>query len=887
MLKKRLNDYILLMHAKTKTDETDMNSLWQLYADDALTTDERKNCIKEYASAFWFLCAKWGGFSESKNGMGYIDKILKFISFFSAVSSEEEGRFYECKEVVFIKFLVWLRDRKNSYNTNQDRKFYDFYRKLNDVIGQVKWVFELEDNGEKVFPIHRLLEDAATDFELTEEHYLQLIFSLQLFNRVNQVNDGKESIKAKMLAIAEEFHIYLIKMLCDGGELLYGENAGINSAKNGTIVAIWRNEVLIRNINRDYFGTTECNFEGENKENAIAYYYVYSKEPFEEPHSFTYIMKRGINISKQMVLKELMKNKIYNVFLGDVFWVNTQTNEYTRLINPFANNDDFLISEGKIVKEKRTLYETFWNQIEADDCNGLRTSTIAQMGTINVLTMDFLTVFCTKLCNEENTCLNILTELTEKDFFQNQLFEAYFEEELHNGRILDALRKYAKFVSDYSNIEQVSVKTQFSQYFHLVMPYSVYIPFEGQVEKLFECLKNQKYVDENVVIEELKVETAIGNVYEYKVGDETISEDEIFSILGLKIESTKVKAGLCLFEKDKKQVYLLGEHEDVIDIIKKISKISSGFIIGNQWLSDVNHMNKLVKIIKNIGFDNSIYKFLGTTYQDPSVSNIALYKLLWLMQVFQLDKVRYTRFEEMILKGFYCSFVLEPSKMIKKYLDEIEELSKDNTLIIAKEPDGVGATLNLLIERYSNGDRGSLRMAFDGNTINRNLKVQGDEYCYMNVPISKIVFLTDNALSGKSTIDMLNYYLKKKKSPDDKRSYIFGTRNNHIPEILVKNENIKIIVKSIFYSERANERIKQEFPEYEIDITGDKLENNRFNWTEEMNGVIRELFGNATEPVQNNVQCVLRPYNLPYDKVLPDVLKDTTRLIGIFRRKED
>lgn len=886
MLKKRLNDYILLLHVKTKAEESDMNSLWELYLDETITTDERKNCIIEYANAFWVLCTKWVGFQEGQNYTAHIDKILKFVSYFSAIASDEEDRFYECKEVIFIKFLVWLRNRKDVYDTNQDNKFYDFYRKLNDVIGQVKWVFELEDSGEKVFPIHRLIEDAATEFELTEEHYLQLIFSLQLFNRVNHIGDDKESIKSKMLEIAEEFHIYLIKMLCDGGEILYGENAGINSAKNGTIVAIWGNEVLVRNVNRDYFNAEECKFEGENEENAIAFYYLYKREAYEEPRSFAFIMENGTNFSKQMVLKELMEKRIYNVFLGDVFWVNVQTNMYTRLINRFSENDDFLISEGKIVKEERTLYETFWNRIKRDQ-NGLRTSTIAQVGTINVLTLDFLVEYCTKLCNEDNTCLKILTDLSETDFFQNQLIKIYFDEELHNGRILDALRKYAKLISDYMNIEKVSVKTQFAEYFHLVMPYAIYVPFEGKVENLFESLKNEKYIDEEVIIEELKIGIGIGNIFEYKVANETILEDKIYSLSGINIESTKIKSGLCFYEKDKKQVYLLGEYEDVVDTIKNISKVASKFVIGNQWLNDSNHMNKLVTIITNIGFDNGIYNYLGTTYRDAFVSNIALYKLLWLMQVFQFDKVKYDKFEEMILKGFYCSFVLEPSKMMKKYLDEIEKLSKNNTLIIAKEPDGVGATLNLLIERYSNGDRGSLRMAFDGNTINRNLKIQDDEYFYMNVPISKIVFLTDNALSGKSTIDMLNYYLKKIRSFGNKRNYIFGVNSNHIPDVLDKNRDVKIIVKTIFYSERASERIKKEFPEYEISITGEMLERNKFNWTEEMNGVIQELFGNATEPICKSAQCVLRPCNLPHDKVLPDVLKDTTKLVGIFRRKED
>lgn len=118
MLKKRLNDYILLLHVKTKAEESDMNSLWELYLDETITTDERKNCIIEYANAFWVLSTKWVGFQEGQNYTTHIDKILKFVSYFSAIASDEEDRFYECKEVIFIKFLVWLRNRKDVYDTN-------------------------------------------------------------------------------------------------------------------------------------------------------------------------------------------------------------------------------------------------------------------------------------------------------------------------------------------------------------------------------------------------------------------------------------------------------------------------------------------------------------------------------------------------------------------------------------------------------------------------------------------------------------------------------------------------------------------------------------------------------------------------------------------------
>lgn len=882
MLKKQLEDYLLQLHVKFKTDEMDMDRLWNLYLDGTVTMDERKACINEYANVFWCLCIKWGGFSETVNLSRHINKMINFVSFFYAISSGKENGFYECKELVFIRFLAWLRDRKSFYNVNQDNKFYDFYRKLNDVIGQVKWVFELEDKGERVFPIHRLLDDAAIGFKLNEEHYLQVVFSLQLFNRIEKISDDKSSIRTKMLEIANEFHIHLIEMLCDGGELLYGGNAGINSAKNGTIVAILKDEILIRNIDKAYFSGDKCDFEGESEENAIAYYYTYRKKKNEMPQTFDYIMKHCPMVSKQMVLRELMKNKIYNVFLGEVFLVNTQTNMFTKVINIFSGNDDFIISGGNIVESKRTLYETFWSQIKREQ-NGLRTSTIAQSGSINVLTLDFIIEFSAELCSEENNCLEKLTEFNEEDFFQNQLLKVYFEEELHNGRIFPALRKYAKFLSDYMNINQVSIKTEFAQYPNLIMPYIIYVPFDGVIQNFFEALKKEGYIEEEVTLEELKAEVGIGNIYEYKVADEIIPDDKIYSIAGVKIENSRIKPGYCFFAREKKQIYVLGEYDDVIDVLNKISSVSSKYVINRQWLDRPTHLDRLIKIITNIGFDNVIYKNLGTVYKDTFVSNIALYKFLWLMQIFQFDKSKYEKFEELILNGFYCSFVLEPDKMMKKYLEEIEILSENNALIIAKEPDGVGATLNLMIERYSNGDRGSLRMAFDGYTINKNLKEHGGVYYYRNVPVKEIVFLTDNALSGKSTVDMLKYYLKGKRPSDDRRSYIFG--KNLLPDILNKNADVKIIVKTIFYSERARKRIQREFPEYEISITGDMLASNSFQWTEEKNEVIRELFGNASETVHKNAQCVLRPCNLPYDQVLPDILKDPTKLIGIFRRK--
>lgn len=72
-----------------------------------------------------------------------------------------------------------------------------------------------------------------------------------------------------------------------------------------------------------------------------------------------------------------------------------------------------------------------------------------------------------------------------------------------------ALRKYAKFLNDYVNISQVSVKTKFAQFPNLIMPYMVYVPFGVVIKDFFESLKKERYVEEEVTIEELKSEIGI------------------------------------------------------------------------------------------------------------------------------------------------------------------------------------------------------------------------------------------------------------------------------------------------------------------------------------------------------------------------------------------
>lgn len=885
MLKADLDSLISLVNTKSIAEENDYTRLWELYLREE-SAEERINCIREYSDAFWCICAKWNTGCSINDFTELIKNMKNFISFISANSSSQSGGIYESKSIAFINFLEWLMNRSKLYETSQIEKFKDFYRKLNDVIGNVKWIFELEIEDIKVFPIHRLIEDAVTDFELTEEHYLQLVFSLQLFNRIEDISEDEGNIKKRMIELSKEFHLEIIEMLCDNGQLLYGENAGINSAHNGTIVVIQGNKILIRNVNSEYF-EGDCSFEGDGEENAIAYYITYNKQDYEKVTSFEEIIKSDNYQSKLTLFKDLLQNKIYNIFLGEVFLVDERNNSYTQVVNKYGKNDDYIISNGRVFRGEKTLFETFWKRIESDQ-NGIRVCPIAKSGSLNVLTLDFMSIFCKTLCNNETNYFDELLDFKDDSYYQNQLFEKYINISLKKGHILDAIRKYGIFVNDYLNVEMVSDDTTFSEMPHIILPYSIYVPFDGDKDKLFSELLAEKYIDEDVIVETLIVNKKIGNRVEFKVGNSVIEAEKIYNLSGINIDTTAISNSICFYAQGKNCVYLLGEYSDVIDTINNLLKVSKNYMIDENWLPKLKtKFDNLIKILTNIGFEQKTYAMLGARGNDPFTSSIALYKFLWLMQVFQFDLDKYTEFEQIILEGFYCKFALEPEKMMREYLNKIEDEKNANALIIAKETDGSGATLNLLVRRYSNGERGALMMAFDGGSINSNIELKGNNYYYMGQPLKKIVFLTDNALSGKSTVDMLNFYLKNKITPGDKRHYIFEQKNNKVPDILKKNPKIEIEVRTVFYSERAEEKIMHDFSKLNIKVSGDKIAKNKYNWTSKINDTIHNLFDVGKKPINSKVQCVLRPCNMPYDLILPDFLKDSPKLVSVFRHKED
>lgn len=219
MLKEKLDALKAKVFNISKCSVDEFDTLWKLSITDDYNLEERITCLRIYCEVFWMICIKYG--DSDKCGMN-INQMIEFVNFVATNEEIINHPFYENKEDMFVRFLYWLMHRTEEYTTKSKnvKNFMKFYNKLHDVLDMVKWIFSLElEDGKRVFPIQRLIEDVAIDFQLDEEHYLQLVFSLQLFNDVIDEGSTRDVVRDKMLKIANEHNIELIKLLCNDGKI--------------------------------------------------------------------------------------------------------------------------------------------------------------------------------------------------------------------------------------------------------------------------------------------------------------------------------------------------------------------------------------------------------------------------------------------------------------------------------------------------------------------------------------------------------------------------------------------------------------------------------------------------------------------------------------------
>lgn len=892
MLIEKMKEYNYAINSRNLVNQNDMIGFIKEFMDASVENNERISVCSEACVVFWNMCLKMRVDTDSEEFVSSIIEFVRFTSVNLASNSDrqvqESDVFYLQKGSALVRFLFYLSSQNDSVD-NLDFDFIDYYGKLCDVMDSIKWLFQLRVEDKLLFPIHVLLDRIiVNDFKPTEENFLQLIFSLQIFNKIDEF-DQEDDIRKNILEISEKHHVKILSYLCDRGELLHGEYASVNSLKNQVLIAKRNNSILIRSQNSIYFDSMVgvCE-ETNNLGNVIANYIEFELLPNQELSSFVDVMRNGCNKTKRDMLIDVLKRGCFNCLMPQSVIINKDTGRYESLLNVYSHNDECIINSKDNYVEN--CWENFWNVL-AKSQDGIRDAGLyVDSNNVNVLTLDFVIQFYRELVMEKTSSyLEMVANFKDDLFYQNQMIECYFERELERGEIVKAIELYYNFIKNHFNFKEVIESDPMTKFTKLIMPYAPFLPYSGNVDDLFnKMLLGEYFVSEN--IEEYRLETMVikrgrSNKRLYHIGDVEIEkkciESDEYDIDELKDETCKV-----FYSSELGKAIYLHEYKKLELLLKDIRSICCNAVIQECFIGK-SSVKDITAIIKMIGVGQEVAHIYGINECEITADWIYLFKLLWHMQLYEFDEVRYSIFEKLIFDNFYTDYILHMEGDVNTFIERLVLLEDGKTLFIAKETAGEASTLALSVEkRYF--DRGAIRWAFDANKLQKEL-IENDGKIYFkgsDEPIKKVIFLTDNIISGSSTNKMLKYHLKNIVNEGEIRSFLDLPDGKNVWQIVKKNAIDEIEIRCLFCFEEGKNKLKKIYEWDQVKVYAVNLiPEGRYTCTEDVKKIIEELYDEECQGL--NQKCVLRPINMPADKILPKKVKDVEKISGIFRRKDE
>ena len=902
MLKHRLEQISLDLENKALDRIKILIELVNLALSEKFENTEKEENIEEICRIFWMLsCEIKLDYVRSKDFS--IDLFRNFIDYVNNLSlASERKNIYSHHGIVLVHFLSELANKDRLlFNTLKD-KFNIFYTHIGEFTEQFSWIFQIkEDSGRFVFPIHDLLDGVIEDAkDPTKENLIQLFFALQIYTQIDF--DDKVSIRQKVNDIAQKYNIKILELLCNNGSIIGGALAGKNNLVNQVLMVHDESHLIIRSTKKEYFGEETVQAENNSKNEEIAWYIVLDVQENWKFCSLNEILL-GANLNAKIdVLLDVSNKSCYNVFFDKAFIVDRNDGRYLQITNQFKDK--------QIVESENKSYpctsKYFWEIIGRSQ-NGIR-SVILKENRLrtNILTIDFLATFFAYLVNDDyaqnEKYLECIQSLTDDDFFQNALFKRFIDENKKQGKIENAIIRYFNFIKEYVKPDRYDENTSMELVPKLIMPYQFYEPCNGNIKVFFEDLLKYEYFSEE--------------------------EGEIISV------EIRKKRGKNLFYVDSKQIDVnaikCDNEDDNIDIYEDgktwaISRNGKYNLISPKWRELETYLKKIYEIweecfltkelflkdskfyeiatiVKNVGFSDKLLKLYGLTNESDRKA-LSIFKLYWHIQVFvdpENGKDWFDKFKDLILNKYYSDYALNCADWDSAFVNEIKKLENNDVLFIGKESYGDGGTLCNIVSKKISDDRSLVKWAFDASKLNSNLIKDDVLGFYLNAAgrdhktISKIIFLTDNIISGSSTEKMLNYYLHDCKK--NERSYL--RLETTVDEILTTNKkvlgrDVNVEVRCIFALDDENNpygksKVEKDNLNYSLKVeTMHLVPYNKYKVNENVGKIIAELYNIKFNSGLLNHAYVLRAHNMPCDKMLPDCMLKIETMGGILQRKNE
>lgn len=440
----KLKEYLSALHTGQNYPEIISKSVSFLLSKDIKFLSD--NRIDVAALFYQILCSYQRLFEKNAETVNEND-IIKLFEHIALINAEPDIE-HDDSNLMTIWFLNQLNKRVDI----NDEKLKGCINTLLHGLSDIHFIFELEIDGEKVFPVNRLISEVITDStflnvnSITPYHVQMLQLAVQLF-----VEDDYKLLLEKLIKdCGLEFLNYM-----DGSHSIIDTTDFLNYLKNGVMIFYnsSKNSILIRNEKKSYFSINgvcprpvkeEKNYHGK----VIGHYVIIEDLCNAEMIDFSIIMKDN----PAAVLKLIYEKNYYNIFLENAL---LKDGDEIQPLNPYAVNDPYII-KGYLDKKGKC-----YTKDNLQEC--IRRFRMLKVGgnTIDAVTFGLYL----DLLEKDNVGIDLLDKREDAlDWGQNQVIKNWV---LNAGNKKDALlyilRKYCTELSYCKNVtrlETYNIKTQ-------------------------------------------------------------------------------------------------------------------------------------------------------------------------------------------------------------------------------------------------------------------------------------------------------------------------------------------------------------------------------------------------------------------------------------------
>ena len=822
---------------------------------------------------------RFSNWEEIKSDAVFIEELSNIIDMIATteyVDGEQGNAYTEC-----FRFLYHLSKKPDQNNVSDIVQQYWIFQ---DILPMIRGIFLLEkEDGTKWYPVYEMVIGMAQEFKCDNDHLLNLAIALQMFEKIAQYAEMKESseIRRAISEIARNHNIKFLTFLIDGGKLMYDE---LDYKINGTLIVKKSNQIIIRNLRRDYFSGYFME-EEIISENDLAWYVIINLESDEEVTDLASIFEDKNQENKLELLKMIEKNNIFNVFIPNRILRNKRNQKITRFLNPASASDKVIVYKQRTEENEKDGFLKLL-RLGAEELRGCNLC----MDDYDTLTIDFFAAFYLEVVrNRWNFCTDL--ETGKDCFYQEYLMKKYLQESLQKAdeekakNILDDFYNFIIQYFDFNKIDENSMMDGKLLAFPMINGFqkifSEFFDEESIKNRIFSSMSDEWQCD----IAKYQKKKA------WTIGERKIRESDLLNtdFVNLTEINTKIPQGdLYVFvNKTDGKTVINTEFMDANRKIKKLSDISEFQMImyEEKTLYMNDNLGRLLKLME--ANDISHNKSELFQCEKRGRNSVYLYKALWHFQIFEMDQERIEKFWRLILQKHYLGMV-EEMETIKQYFTDMQELAEtDGILVLAKESYGNDSTLHYLYDKFEHihGERSYLSWAFDEGKIKRYLKREEHTNIILwhGKPLKKIIFMVDNLMKGGSLRNMLNFHLAKTTDEESRRNIERDYLNIHptVKEMLNEINDLQIEIHPIFGFKECVEAIEAEYPVKIVihkEIPGD------FYSDDETIHLVYELYDKR---VDKGICCVFRYNNLPAKNVLPSYVCDYKKRVGLFQRSVD